>query len=221
MQLPQSRTLFLSELKSQIAHLCGVSEDEAKTALVRAFHEFVIRVFGQGDLRAFEDWECAEINWCENKIERRSSYVTYTLEGVHVYRSDLENWLGQSAISSKQVTPPVAPFEPVLESGSLDTERRSSKTNRDEDCEAKAKQWLDNEVKTWQQAGQPLPVPWRSEKAREYMRHQINVRSGRAARRIWAYGAPSEWKKAGAPEGPRADKSSHRKSAHVMIFGKS
>jgi hypothetical protein len=48
----------------------------------------------------FQDWERAEVNWSENKIEYLGSSVSYTVHAAYVFRSDLEAWLEQGVIDS-------------------------------------------------------------------------------------------------------------------------
>lgn len=62
MPIPEPRLLLLYEAVRRIADRCGVSLEEAKAALDRAFREYVLVLFDSGGA-GVDDWEYVTIDW--------------------------------------------------------------------------------------------------------------------------------------------------------------
>jgi hypothetical protein len=60
--IPEPRLLLLYEAVRRIADRCGVSLEEAKAALDRAFREYVLVLFDSGGA-GVDDWEYVTIDW--------------------------------------------------------------------------------------------------------------------------------------------------------------
>lgn len=94
--IPEPRLLLLYEAVRRIADRCGVSLEEAKAALDRAFREYVLVLFDSGGA-GVDDWEYVTIDWEHSSITRRGPNVTYTLAGLRVFREHLDDWMAQVA----------------------------------------------------------------------------------------------------------------------------
>jgi hypothetical protein len=94
--IPEPRLLLLYEAARRVADRCGVSLEEAKAALDRAFREYILVPFDSRGATV-DDWECATIDCEHSSITRRGPNVTYTLAGVRVSREHLDDWMAQVA----------------------------------------------------------------------------------------------------------------------------
>ncbi len=92
MPVPEPRLLLLCEAACRVADRCGVSIEEAKAALDRAFRQASLVPYNSS-FEKVRVWEDAVIDWEHSSLR----FVNYTIEGVHVFRQHLDDWMAQAA----------------------------------------------------------------------------------------------------------------------------
>lgn len=97
MAVPEPRSLLLRDAADRVADRCGVSVEEAKAALDRAFREHSLAAY-DSCFAPITDWEFLTIDWDKNSIRRDGSSVTYAVESVSVFKEHLDDWMASAVI---------------------------------------------------------------------------------------------------------------------------